>query len=302
MKRYLVQLNRSLLIEKDEERTKIYGFLGPYEEENDSHKDYLLSGIDAYVDYIAAMEDWCANGDDEFDVADDNEWIDKDGKEHLTCDLWAASIAKKHRKDLDYSLYLIDLDGIEGQCLECGMDKSFIICESLMDNLIRLAEQQKAEEEKEPYNIVLFNRPIWLPKHILWENEYGFCHIYGLTVDDDLDSKVLQECNLYLGYLAMVEELILNDVTPSGYTADVEKDGLYWYDRGEKYICVSEKIKKESQLCRHKHNLKLRSAVVRVPIEDLNEGTRDGLILSQKLYEQMIEIVANANDEDGCQN
>jgi hypothetical protein len=279
MKRSLVKLNHPMLIEESacdkSKKTTIYGFLGPYKENDEELDTNLESDIDDYVGYLASMNQWSTKRKKEFNVKE---------------------------LGITYTLYLIDLDGIEGQCLECGMDKTLIICDSLMDNLSRLAEQQKNEEEKEPYNVVLFNRPIWLPKHILWENEYGFCHIYGLTVDDDLDSKVLQECNLYLGYLAMIEELMLNDVTPSGYTADVENDGVYWYDRGEKYICVSEKIKKESQLCRHKHNLKLRSAVVRVPIEDLNEGTRDGFILSQKLYEQMIEIVANTNDEDGCQN
>lgn len=279
MKRYFVKLNHPMLIEESacdkSKKTTIYGFLGPYKENDEELDTNLESDIDDYVGYLASMNQWSTKREKEFNVKE---------------------------LGITYTLYLIDLDGIEGECLGCGMDKTLIICESLMDNLTRLAEQQKKEEEKESYNVVLFNRPIWLPKHILWENEYGFCHIYGLTVDDDLDSKVLQECNIYLGYLAMVEEFILNDVTPSGYTADVEKDGLYWYDRGEKYTCVSEKLKQECHLCRHKHNLKLRSAVVKVPVDELNGGVRDGYILSQELYEKMREIVANTDYESGCQN
>ena len=51
----------------------------------------------------------------------------------------------------------------------------------------------------------------------------------------------------------MIEEVTLNDVTPSGYTSDVKEDGVLWYDRGKGYPCVSDKIKKECNICRHKN-------------------------------------------------
>ena len=268
MKRYLVKLNTPVLIEEstcDKSKiTTIYGFLGPYEEEYEELDACLEFDLNIYVDYLTAMNE--------------------------------------ESVDLTYTVSLIDLEGIEGECLECGMYKSFIICDSLMDNLNRLAEQQAEKEKVGQYNVVLFNHPIWLPKRLLWEEEDGFCHIYGLLVDKEIDRKVLQDCNLYLGYLAMVEEVILNGVTPSGYTADVEKDGLYWYDRGEEYSCVSERLKKESLLCLHKHNLKLRSAVVNVPEIEINKGVRDDFILSQELYEILVGIVAKADREGGCQN
>jgi hypothetical protein len=262
MKRYLVKLNTPVLIEEStcdkSKKTTIYGFLGPYEEEYEELNACLEHDLDIYVDYLAAMNEQSGA--------------------------------------LTYTVSLIDLEEVEGECLICGLDKSFIICDSLMDNLTRLAEQQKVEQ----FNVVLFNHPIWLPKRVLWEEEEGFCHIYGLIVDKEIDRKVLQDCNLYLGYLAMVEEVILNDVTPSGYTADVEKDGLFWYDRGEEYSCVSERLKREGLLCQHKHNLKLRSAVVRVPEIEINKGVRDEFILSQELYELLVGIVAKADHEVGC--
>lgn len=264
MKRYLIKLNQPVIVDdstcKENKQATIYGFLGPYEEEYEALDACLEHDLDIYVDYLASMNE--------------------------------------ESVDLTYTVSLIDLEGIEGECLECGMYKSFIICDSLMDNLTRLAEQQKVEQ----FNVVLFNHPIWLPRHVLWEEEEGFCHIYGLVVDKVIDRKMLQDCNLYLGYLAMVEEVILNDMTPSGYTADVEKDGLYWYDRGEEYSCVSERMKRESLLCQHKHNLKLRSAVVRIPEIEMNKGVRDEFILSQELYELLVGIVAKADREGGCQN
>ena len=268
MKRFLVKLNTPVLFEEStcdkSKKTTIYGFLGPCKEEDEELDACLEHDIDVYVDYLAAMNEQSGA--------------------------------------LTYTVSLIDLEEVEGECLICGLDKSFIICDSLMDNLTRLAEQQAEKEKVKQYNVVLFNRPIWLPRCVLWEEEEGFCHIYGLLVDKEIDRKVLQDCNLYLGYLAMVEEVILNDVTPSGYTADVEKDGLHWYDRGEEYSCVSEKLKKESLLCQHKHNLKLRSAVVSVSEIEINKGVRDDFILSQELYEILVGIVAKADREGGCQN
>ena len=299
MKRYLIKLSQPVIVDNSTEEEKkqatIYGFLGPVTEEDKEPADYIIYDINSYVDYLAAMDDRNTVDEKEFDIEKDTDLIG-------WCQL-ISDLGRKRREEtgLTFTLHAIDLDKIDGGCLVCGIDESVITCESLMDTLTRLAEKQE-EEKTAQCNVILFNRPIWLPKHILWEGEEGFSHIYGLVVDEELDSKVIQDSTLYLGYLAMVEEVSLNDVTPSGYTADVANNGLLWYDRGEEYICLSEELKKEGQICRHKHNLLLRGGAVSVSEKEIKQGVRDGLILSLELYEQMRKIIANADYESGCPN
>lgn len=304
MKKLLVRFNRQLLIDVgDIEQPKlqpIYGILAPYYEDDEEMAKIELDLIDTYTDYLAAMHLWSIPGrEKEFSVSSDNLWIDIEGEVHTSFDEWAGEIGRKCRKELnlDYSLDVIDLDGIEKDCLECGTDGSFIICETLMEGLNRLVEQQ-AEDQ---YNVILFNRPLWLPNCILCEGEDGFSHIYGLLIDQEIDRRLLQDCNLYLGYLAMVEELILNDMTPSGYTADLEKDGCHWYDRGKEYTCTSPKMRRESHLCRRKLNLKLHDATVKLPRKYIKNGTWEGFIISLELYEYLVRIIANADGKSGCQ-
>lgn len=300
MKRYLIKLSQPVIVddstEEEKKQATIYGFLGPVVDEDKEPADYLVYDINSYVDYLAAMDERNTVSEKEFDAEKDNNLIG-----------WSQRISEigrnyREKIGLTFTISTIDLERIEGDCLICGLDSSIIICDSLMDSLTRLAEQQAEEEKKEQHNVVLFNRPIWLPNNILWEGEDGFCHIYGLVLDEDIDRKLLETCNLYLGYLAMIEEVTLNDVTPSGYTSDVKEDGVLWYDRGKGYPCVSDKIKKECNICRHKNNLKLRGAVVHIPQEDIEDCVKDGYILSQWLYEHLIEIVANAKEATGCQN
>ena len=300
MKRYLIKLSQPVIVddstEKEKKQTTIYGFLGPKMDDDEELADYLVYDINSYVDYLAAMDERNTVDEKDYDEIKDNNLID-----------WSQRISDMGRKrreetGMTFTLSTIDLDRIDGGCLVCGIDKSVITCESLMDTLTRLAEHQAEDGKTAQYNVILFNRPIWLPKHILWEEEEGFCHIYGLVIDEELDRRIIQDCNLDLGYLAMIEEHTLNDVTPSGYTADVEKDGLYWYDRGKKYTCVSEELKKECQVCRHKHNLLLRGATVSVLGKEIKQGVRDGYILSQGLYEQIRAITATADYESGCRN
>ena len=301
MKRYLIKLSQPVIVDdstaEETKQATIYGFLGPVIVDDDQESyDYLVYDINSYVDYLAAMDVRNAVVEKDFD-------IDKD--ENLIA--WSQRISEIGRKSreetgLTFTLSVVDLEGINKNCIACGMDRSFIICGALMEDFTRLAEQQAEEVKTAQYNVILFNRPIWLPKRILWKGEDGFSHIYGVTIDQEIDRQLLKDCNLYLGYLAMIEELTLNNVTPSGYTADLEKDGSLWYDRGEGYTYISEKIKEECNLCRHKHNLKLRGAVVRIPEEELNKGVKDEYILSQELYEQLVAIVANTNYETGCRN
>ena len=299
MKRYLIKLSQPVIVddstEKEKKQATIYGFLGPKMDDDEELADYLVYDINSYVDYLAAMDERNAAGEKDFDIDKNKNLI---GWSQRICEL-----GRKRREEtgLTFTLSTIDLERIDSGCLVCGIDQSVITCESLMDTLTRLAEHQAEDGKTAQCNVIIFNRPIWLPKHILWEGEEGFSHIYGLVVDEELDSKVIQDCTLYLGYLAMVEEVTLIDVTPSGYTADVEKDGLYWYDRGKEYTCVSEELKKECQICRHKHNLLLRGATVTVSEKEIKQGVRDEYILSQELYEHIRAITATADYKGGCQ-
>ena len=297
MKRYLVKLNHPLLVEDgpcDNSRMEtIYGFLCPETTDDDEYYN-IEDAIYSYVGYLAAMHDWSLNREVEFTLSDDKNWIDREGNEHLINDQWAYQIGYRHmmRLGLDFDWYEIDLDGIEGVCLDCGRDRSLIICDSLMDSLVGLAEQQEKEKNRGQYNVILFNRPVWLPEHAFWPGSEGYCHIYGLVmreIDDDLLAM-----ELYPGYLAMCEEYILAGQTPSGYTTE---DGRYWYKDGEKFFVTAEEIRAECLLCQRKHNLKWRSAVVRIPIEDMEEGTREEFITFKWLYEYLMEETGIAEDE-----
>lgn len=291
MIKYLIQLNRPVVIDDSYHgapiKQTIYGFLGPYNEGDSAKNAYHEECFYHYCGYLAALHQWTENGGEEFDVID-KEWYDLDGYP-LPYEK-RKSICRRDRKrlNLDYSLYIIELDDTTSASLESGMTGNLIISPVLMDSLVDLALQQ-GDELFKLRNVILFNRPIWLPKHILWDGAKGYCHIYGLTTNHSLDQKHLKESNLYLGYLAMIEELTLNGVTPSGYTADIEKDGYLWYDHGEEYAVDSAIIKAECHLCRRKHNLKLRGTIEAVPWEDLADGVRNGLIVSQKIYEEMLE-------------
>lgn len=161
----------------------------------------------------------------------------------------------------------------------------------LVKSCIRLAEE--VEEEKTPYGIILFNRPIWLPKDEFWSDEDGYCHIYGLVVSaDEIDREHLKTYNSYLGYLAMCEEYYLAGVTPSGFFSDKD-DPTIWYKNGIDYYVKGKEVERECFLCKKKHNLKLRSAVVTVPKKDIFEGVRDEMIVSKKLYDSLLLIVTN---------
>ena len=165
--------------------------------------------------------------------------------------------------------------------------------------LVKPAEEQEDLEEKQ-YGVILFNRPIWLPRKEFWPDEDGFCHIYGLVVrPDEIDREHFMTNNTYLGYLAMCEEYLLAGVTPSGFSAD-KKYAFVWCLNGINYYIWDEEVEKEGLLCKQKHNLELRSALVTVPKKDILEGVRDEMIISQELYESLIATFANTNHESGC--
>ena len=173
--------------------------------------------------------------------------------------------------------------------------------EQLNLDVAGLAEQQAEEEKIEKCNVVLFNRPIWILRKEFWPDKDGFCHIYGLVSDssEKMDEEYLNMCNLYLGYLAMCEEYYLVGITSSRFTAD-KNDPTIWYNNGIEYTVRDKEVKEECRLCRVKHNLKLHAAVVPVQEKTIMKGIQDNMILSQEVYESLIESVATANSHIGC--
>ena len=292
MKKYLIRLNRPVVIDDCYHgapiKQPVFGFLCPYNEYNPTENDFHKECIELYVSYLAAMHRWSENGGEEFSVFN-KEWINQEGDAYPY--EWRKRICQRDREELglDYTLYVIDLDEIDDSFLKCGTDRTLIISPNLMDKLIELAGGEDSEQF-DLRNVILFNHPVWLPKHILWEGEYGYCHIYGLAIEESLDREQLEGCLKYLGYLALIEELALNGVTPSGYTADIDGDGSIWYNRGEEYPVGSESISKECRLCRKKHSYRICGAVEAVPREDLIDGLRGELIISKAIYEGLLDI------------
>ena len=304
MKTLLVKFNRPVLINQSKcEQFKmqpVYGVLYQNDESDEDEND-LLEKIDSYLCYAAAVHEWSTYGDVEFSVLNEDIWLDQKGEPHSVYDQWASEIGRKYRDKigLNYTLYKIDLDEVDGTCLECGRAGTLITCGTLMDSLVRLAKEQAARVEKQ-YGVILFNRPIWLPKEEFWPDEDGSFHMFGLVVcPDEIDREDLEMYNNYLGYLAMCEEYRLSGVTPSGFSSDKE-DPTIWYKNGIDYIVRDEIVKEEGRLCQKKHNLKLHAAVVTVPEKDIMEGVRDEMIVSQELYDSLLVAAANANHESGC--
>lgn len=232
MKKYLVTFNHPMIIDGGKpELYTIYGLLVPYEE-------ITKEEIDTYISYLAAMHEWSVKREKSFSVNEKYDWVDHNGVVHPCCDEWALKLQKKCRKRLalDFSLSVIHVDETE-DCYKCGREGSFIICKHLMEKLIKRAKIQD-EIPEEQCGLVLFNHPIWLPKSIIWKGETGYCHLYGLTIDCEQYEKELADSNLYLGYLAMVEEFIQNGKTPSGYTTDNAEDGYLWYLQDKSFLHV----------------------------------------------------------------
>ena len=290
MKKYLIRLNRPVTVDDSYHGTPIkqtiYGFLGPYDENNSAENAYHKECFGLYVSYLAAMHCWSENGGAEFSVCN-KVWIDQEGDAYPY--EWRDKICQRDRETLglDYTLYVVDLDGIDEAYLHCGTDGSIILSSVLLEELVKLAGGEDAEQV-DVRNVVLFNHPVWLPKHILWKGETGYCHIYGLALEDGIGQWQLKGINQYLGYLAMIEEVVLNGVTPSGFTTDIEGDDYRWYNRGETYLVNSPSITAECDLCRNKHNYKIRGIIEDVLQEDLIDGVKSELIISKALYEGLL--------------
>lgn len=293
MKRYLVKFSKPLLLNfggKNENQNykTTYGFLGGYydsnpeliEKERNNNRDFVL--------YLCAMNEW-SRGDAMFSINDDKKWVDGDGVEH-NWDKWTYSIAKRCRKKLclEYSTYVIDLDDVNDTCLECALYRGHITCESLMNKLIELAEPLDLIEKKK--NVFLFNRPIWLLKNSFRGcDDPGHFAIYGVVNERPVSETIIEQAKFYQGYLSMSEECYLNGATPSGYYTVDDEDETYWYNSGIAYTILNEEIKDECRLCREKNNLEISRVIPEVPLKDLRGGLAGDFIVSQELYEALLD-------------
>lgn len=296
MKHYLIKLNRPLQInngtEEEKEYTPLYGFC--YEQEWSRRLHLSIDDLYHYLGYLAVVHEW-SNNEVDYSVENSAVWIDKkDGREHsVTGETWSLILGEHYRQKLGLggTIYVLDVDEQSEIFLDEGFDGHFITTESLMDKLL----QQVEEQSEKLHRVCLFNRPIWLPKKHIWEEE-GFCHVYGVITDDcELDDEFASDINLYLGYLALCEEYCLTGTTPNGYGTT---DGVIWYKDGFPFSPVSKEIREECSICLEKNNLNIRTAVMRIPAYDLAEGTRDDLIIDQEFYERVLS--ASPKDRAGC--
>lgn len=300
MKKILVKLNFPVLINTGEPWEKkyltIYGFLAPC---GDDENEYNEDSYAGYVSYLAAMSEWSRPGFDKFGVDRGKNWIDKEGYVHLY-DGWCREIADSCKEDigLGYTLSVIDRPDVRDDCYTCGVDNGLITCKCCLEHFDRIAQMQN----KEQGNVCIFNRPIWLPSNVLFVCEDGYSHIYGFLTDRELTDEHLEDCGTYLGYLALCEEVNLAGISPSGYTADLEKDGQIWYGNGQEYSCRSKEIEEEGHLCQKKHNLKLAGATVNISQADFSDGVKNGFIISEELYGDILRQIAEQKTKVDVQN
>lgn len=280
MKKTVVKLSRPLVIDAGGYKT-IYGFVAE-NSDNDAEKRKIQYRIDTYVSYLAAMHEWY-NGGRKFSISKTNDWIDKDGTVHyMSCwktDTWVQEICKEavSKLGLSYTLYDIETYYWNDIADINEIRDGFITDEDLMDDIIDIADEKE-------YTVVLFNHPIWLQKKLLQWNEEGHCLIYGLTIDESCDFFDSDTLN-YMGYMSMCEECQLKGKTSSGYT--LGEDGL-WYNGEGAYTSHDRKMLDASELSRERHDLMIERILWKTPERVLTGGVYDGFIISQDLYETLL--------------
>ena len=294
MKTYVIKLNHPVLVNNSTKETThydtVYGFIySPAG--NDRVKFFLSEGLKTYLGYLSAIHEWSSGEITDYSVDEDQNWITNSGEKHDTNDFWSNLIGEKCREKIDLrcSIYAMDVDVVE-LLKDKGMDESFVISESLMEKLVYLAKEQNRRER----TIIVFNRPIWLPKNAFWEKENGFTHIYGI-ITDKASTSLLEDIKGYTGYLAMCEEHYLTGRTPSGYTTT---DYTTWYRDEVAYNAKDEEIEEESFACKNKYNLKITAFAARNPSYTVAMGIRDDLIIDQELYEYLIGLIEQ--EKSGC--
>lgn len=290
--KYLVKFSKPFLLnvggENEDYYKTIYGFLGgdydsdPELIENEKQNDRN------YASYLCAMSEW-SRGAKTFSLSSTNHWIDRKGVTH-GWDRWTDIVGEKSRKKLgvEYDTYLIELDESNDACCCCGIIGGLVTCEALMDNLVENAEPLELIERKK--NVFLFNRPIWLPKNCFRGcDEPEHLLIYGVVTEKSVDDELQDAVKYYQGYLAMAEEFHLCGTTPSGYVALDMEGNTYWYQEGTAYSPKEEVIKDECLLCRRKSRLEISRVILEVPIVDLRGGLDGEFIVSQELYESLLD-------------
>lgn len=295
-KKILVQFNRPLsIISRDSTETDLgfqtfYGFLTDYDED----EEMMEKDIRSYVGYLSALHEWSNDSPQKFSIYYSRlglpEWMDENGVVHYQSmrnqDEWSYNLGTQasSKLGLKYSQHLIDIDIDE---FPCGIVDKFITCWELMDKLVKIAQEQ----EETRITVFLFNRPIWLPKSSIWlDDEKGYVNLYGLVWPDGVDRKLFRDCEDYLGHLALNEYYYLNGETPSGFRL-VDNKTHFWTKDGKKFYCMTDEIIEESQICKEMLNLEIKRAVVRLPKEEIAEGVRQDFIISQELYEYLLDVV-----------
>ena len=227
-----VKLNRPLLINTDSDPEKIYKTIyGFFYDDGDGNANYR------FVCYLAAMHEW-TSGSEDFTMTEEGSfpvWIDKDGITRFPQESWSLHLGEKCKEKLglDYKEYVIS-----PQCEKYERDSgtwdnpestftygTFITNEDYMDYLVCISDPIEKEEVEQQsgelirYTVSLLNKPLWLPRESIWEGEEGYFHVYGVAIDREFDRELVHELQEYIAYLSLSEEYLLNDETPSGYTA-----------------------------------------------------------------------------------
>lgn len=283
MKYYFVKLSTPLSINldniKETPNTTIFGFLAPYSDDYDKHEK-IIDDIWDYTGYLAAMHEWSAGAEDFTLTENGNDWVDRNGFVHRT-DEWVLDICSRSRRKLEliYTLHIVDTDYLDEDFLASGKIGGLIISETLSNVLIDIEESQEQ-------TIYLFNRPLFLPKNHIWKGEDGYVNIYGLAVDRENTSKLLEETNNYLGFLAQCEEVIMNGVSTPGYRVIWSADKMIWEKDGKIYSPRDEEFLEDG--LRSKDKLGLNVVAVISPSIKLIDGVRSNFLISQDVYERLM--------------
>ena len=154
MEKYLVKLNRPLLVKTDEDEPiyyNIYGILTDRMKDKEQNKE-LKHNLRRYIGYLAAMHEW-TDGADDFSVVYDEEdipqWQDKNGVVHKKYDDWSASLGTNAMKKLGlgYEIYALDLEDDSDWAFDIGLTSDLlnenITSAATMDKLVELAESRE---------------------------------------------------------------------------------------------------------------------------------------------------------------
>ena len=162
--------------------------------------------------------------------------------------------------------------------------------EELNKPLVIKANDYESElKEDKLYDVLLFNKPLWLPIDIFRPGEPGHLNIYGVLSPIGVDRKCLDAAYSYLGYLSMCEECEENGESPSGFKT-VNGDCAIWEDReGNIYNAHCSELDSEREICREKANLKITNLIEGIHLGDINYGLYNGFIISHELYEHLLE-------------